>query len=273
MDSFKSLEETVLDCGNYAVERQKDIVRNYKSDGSVLTEADLYIDACLRKALRELFPEATIISEESATAPQTVNRINGLCFVIDPIDGTDVYSQGLPSWCIAVGIIDAEYQPVGAVIYAPRWGTVNGPSLLLSLFPGRRAEMNGEPLIPEPPAETARQIVISSKSHRHFNLTGFRGKYRIFGSNILHLISPVLYRHIDAAVCTSGYIWDIAAAHAILQHCGLTLEHFERKAPFTYSPETLNRNRGTGYLLAGSQQSCAVLRRELSLLSGQAQQG
>jgi len=145
---------------------------------------------------------------------------------------------------------------------------VSGPSLLLTLYPGGRLLMNGEPLVPQEPAETARQIVISSKTHRHFDLTGFLGKYRIFGSNILHLLSPVLYRNIDAAVCTSGYIWDITAAHAILQHCGLALEYYDRAEPFVYSPDNLNRSKGQGYLLAGSRQSCAMLRRELTLLSG-----
>jgi len=61
----------------------------------------------------------------------------------------------------------------------------------------------------------------------------YEGKIRIFGSSILHMLSPVLYDHIQGCVNQSCYVWDIAAAHAVLLHVGMDIEYVDG-TPFVY---------------------------------------
>ncbi|HAF85345.1 MAG TPA: inositol monophosphatase, partial [Sphaerochaeta sp.] len=105
------LAKAVEDAGLYAKERQREIHRAYKTDGSVITETDLSISKRILSVVSSLFPEANIISEETLT---TFSLEAPYTFVLDPIDGTDVYSQGLPSWAVALGVLDKDRKPVGA---------------------------------------------------------------------------------------------------------------------------------------------------------------
>lgn len=111
------LANAVEEAGLYAKKQQSKIHRSYKSDGSVITNTDLAISERILSVVSSLFPEANIISEETLTP---FDREAPYTFVLDPIDGTDVYSQGMPSWAVALGILDKKRKPVGAYISAPR---------------------------------------------------------------------------------------------------------------------------------------------------------
>ena len=113
------LENAIRDAGAYAKQMQSKVHRSYKADGSVLTEVDLEISHRILSLLQNLFPDCGIISEEETTERKEDAEYT---FVLDPIDGTDVYSQGLPTFAIGLGILDKERRPVGAMISAPRFG-------------------------------------------------------------------------------------------------------------------------------------------------------
>ena len=98
--AFEELEKTIKDCAYLAAQAQKDIRRFYKEDGSVLTQTDLRISQIVEEAVQRLFPSSTFICEESPVIRKSGEEY---IFVLDPIDGTDVYSQGLPSFAIALG--------------------------------------------------------------------------------------------------------------------------------------------------------------------------
>ena len=64
---------------------------------------------------------------------------SGFTWVIDPIDGTAPYLNGLPGWCVSIGGCDA-HGPALGVIYAP---------VLDELFVcarGQGATLNGQPM-------------------------------------------------------------------------------------------------------------------------------
>ena len=63
-DKLESLYEHTIALSRYARARQKNIKREFKSDGSVLTETDLYISKEISKMIKKLFPFANVISEE-----------------------------------------------------------------------------------------------------------------------------------------------------------------------------------------------------------------
>lgn len=223
------LAKAVEDAGLYAKEKQGEIHRSYKSDGSVITETDLAISKRILDVVGALFPEANIISEETLTefdeqAPYT--------FVLDPIDGTDVYSQGMPSWAVALGILDKDRKPVGAYISAPRWG-IGSDSLFVRLDPGSDLLINGERWTLAEDKDSPRQVTMGSSGQRLLDFSNFHGKVRIFGSSILQMLAPVIYSHVQGCVNQSCFVWDIAASHAVLLSCGMDIQYVDG-SPFVY---------------------------------------
>ncbi len=232
--ALDALALAVQEAGHYAKEQQQHIQRSYKKDGSVITETDLAISKRIISVINELFPSSNIISEEtltpfSETAPFT--------FVLDPIDGTDVYSQGLPSWAVALGILNKDRVPVGAMISAPRWG-IGEDDLFVRLDPGMKILINGQPLIIEGDKDFPHQITMGSSGQRLMDFSRYEGKIRIFGSSIIHMLSPVIYEHIQGCVNQSCYVWDVAASHAVLLSAGMLVEYVDGK-PFVYNDDFL----------------------------------
>ncbi len=223
------LAKAVEDAGLYAKEQQREIRRSYKKDGSVITETDLAISKKILSVVSSLFPEANVISEETPTA---FERDAPYTFVLDPIDGTDVYSQGLPSWAVALGILDKDRKPVGAYISAPRWG-IGEDSLFVRLDPGSGLLINGEPWALTGDKDRPRQITMGSSGQRLMDFSNFHGKIRIFGSSILHMLAPVIYSHIQGCVNQSCFVWDITASHAVLLACGMDIQYVDGSA-FVY---------------------------------------
>lgn len=236
------LEKKILQLGKWAVEKQKDLHVRYKEDKSPVTEVDLTISGEIIKTIRKLFPGCGIITEEEETgytpeAPFT--------FVLDPIDGTDVYSQGLPSFCIALGILDSSFSPVGSICYAPRFGRGTDDGLLLRLNPGEKPTINGEELMLDREKKENGpiwQLTVSSSLVKIVDFSSYSGKIRIFGSQILQILSPALFCNITASINEPCYIWDYASAHAIIKSLGMDL-YTPSLEPFTYSQDFLSRRR------------------------------
>lgn len=214
------IEEKIREAGLYARTKQKGISFELKEDGTPVTEVDLKISDMILSALSSLFPEANLISEETKTE---FKKDAPYSFVLDPIDGTDVYSQGLPSFAIALAILDKTFIPVGAMIYAPRFG-VGEDDLFLRLDPNSKPMLNGKKLRIKT-GTNINQIAMSSKGQKNIDFDNFDGKIRTFGSTILHLIAPVVFNGIDASITAPCYVWDIAASHAILLSCGFEIKY------------------------------------------------
>jgi 3'(2'), 5'-bisphosphate nucleotidase len=88
-----------------------------KSDGSPVTRADLASDAAIRHILSNHFPNWPIISEEhSADLP--LGHEDESFILVDPMDGTKEYINGLSDYAICIGLIVAK-RPVAGIILAP----------------------------------------------------------------------------------------------------------------------------------------------------------
>ena len=72
-----------------------------KSAGDPVTEADLEVD----RALREVLPRGDEgwLSEETVDRPERFDRSS--LWIVDPIDGTREFVQGIPEWCVSVGYV------------------------------------------------------------------------------------------------------------------------------------------------------------------------
>src|SRR5690242_12565255 len=77
--------------------------RSHKSDGSVVTDTDRQIDTFLFERISKLHPDANILTEE---AERPFDPQKPYTFTVDPVDGTDVFSQGMPFWAVLIGLLD-----------------------------------------------------------------------------------------------------------------------------------------------------------------------
>lgn len=260
MSEFDKLAEEIRKAGAYAKDQQKHLTSAFKQDGSIVTNADLEISHHIIKTIGELYPGAGRISEE-----EDCPRDEGaeLTFVLDPIDGTDVYSQGLPAFAVALGILDKDHRPVGAIIDAPRFG-VGEDELFITMRPGQKPLLNGRPIAPAPGKDEIRQVAMSSTTCRRFDFSTFRGKSRIFGSTILHLLSPAVFSGIQGALAFSCYIWDVLAAHAVLEGVGMRVVYSDG-SPLTYDQDLLMKKPLKGVVYAGTEKGTDYLRAHLPL--------
>lgn len=217
---FDALVEEVKSCAEFACTNQTKIHLSYKHDGSVLTETDLAVSDRLTDFFRKNAPDCNVVSEESPTenfrdnAPYT--------FVIDPIDGTDSYSQGIDTWCVSVGILDSNLRPVGAVICAPRFGVASQSTLVTSMPGSPDVYINGRRAVPYKHNTPPKQLALGSDTLKHIDISCYKGKLRSYGSSVIHLLCPVLFFNIDATLDPLCFPWDIASSHAVVLKMGLS---------------------------------------------------
>lgn len=96
------------------------VTQQHKADGSILTEADLAIDARLRGMLAEHWPEIAFLSEEMDAAEQLrlLQIPDQRLWCLDPLDGTSNFAAGIPFFGVSLALLQAGRVELG-VIYDP----------------------------------------------------------------------------------------------------------------------------------------------------------
>ena len=83
----------------------------FKTGDDPLTAADLAVDEVLRRVLP--------VDGEGWLSEETADSIDRLgkrrVWIVDPIDGTREFVQGLPEWCISIGLIDDGVAVAGGI--------------------------------------------------------------------------------------------------------------------------------------------------------------
>jgi myo-inositol-1(or 4)-monophosphatase len=106
-----------------------------KRPHDLVTDADRASEALIVRRIREAFPAAAILGEESGTHAGTSDER----FIADPLDGTTNYAHRYPLFCVSIAYERAGVVEAGAV-FAPVLG---------ELFTARRgagAARNGKPM-------------------------------------------------------------------------------------------------------------------------------
>ena len=94
-----------------------------KAVGDVVTIADQEAEAILTDGLALILPEAAIVGEEAAFAnPELVDRLgDALCWIIDPLDGTNNFARGAAPFGVMVALAQAG-ETMAGWIYDPLSG-------------------------------------------------------------------------------------------------------------------------------------------------------
>jgi len=82
-----------------------------KGPQDFVSEADRNVEAMVRARLAAAFPDDAITGEEAAATPGS----SGFTWVIDPIDGTTNFINGIPQWCVLLACVHQGRTVIGVV--------------------------------------------------------------------------------------------------------------------------------------------------------------
>lgn len=97
------------------VPRFRKTATQYKADGSEVTEADREAERAMRAVITERYPEHAILGEEFPESGPADARYR---WVLDPVDGTMLFTLGVPTFGTLIGLLDNGV-PVLGVIHFP----------------------------------------------------------------------------------------------------------------------------------------------------------
>ena len=94
-----------------------------KAADDVVTVADKETELILAEGLARILPDATIVGEEAAHAdPALLDRLGDtLCWIVDPLDGTNNFARGAPPFGVMVALAEAG-ETIAGWIYDPLSG-------------------------------------------------------------------------------------------------------------------------------------------------------
>lgn len=199
----------------------------HKSQFDVVTEVDEMSEQLIIRTIRREFPDDAFLAEESGRshivgggadgAPDPAQRL----WVIDPLDGTVNYANGIPVFCVSIGLVERG-RPVLGVVHDPLRDE------MFSAVAGGGAQLDGQP-IRHPAKEKMTDLVASLAISRRGWVQRERAirqrirVSRVMGSAALAL-AYVGNGRFDAFVQSGGLsLWDICAAGLIAAEGGATV--------------------------------------------------
>ncbi len=169
----QALADLAREAGALAQMARHSLVREIKSDGSVVTNADREVELFLRDRLARLQPGSAVWGEEFGYAEDG----SGGLWLVDPVDGTTNFSLGSPLWGVSIALYHA-----GEVLA----GTVCLPDLreTYSCVAGTGVDLNEHPLLPlEPgPIDPSSPVSVSDAPMKRHPRQPWPGKLRCGGA-------------------------------------------------------------------------------------------
>ncbi|NOW47005.1 fructose-1,6-bisphosphatase/inositol monophosphatase family enzyme [Novosphingobium sp. SG751A] len=149
-----------------------------KASDDLVTIADKESEAILAEGLARILPEAAIVGEEAAFAdPSILSRLGSdLCWIIDPLDGTNNFAHGRPPFGILVALAQGG-ETIGGWIYDVLSGR------FCHARSGEGAYLNGERLTArtsgESPAVAAISVLFADPARRAALMDHIAPHYRM----------------------------------------------------------------------------------------------
>jgi len=91
--------------------RDADLTRQSKGLQDFVSDADRAVEALISEIILAAFPDDAIVGEEGGTRHGTDEYL----WAVDPIDGTTVFLDGLPGWCVSIAVIKGDAVEIGVV--------------------------------------------------------------------------------------------------------------------------------------------------------------
>jgi myo-inositol-1(or 4)-monophosphatase len=195
---------------------------DYKSARDVVTEADHLSEALIVEAIRARYPDDAILAEETgehrAVAGEAPTSGRGRVWIVDPLDGTVNYANGIPVFCVSIGLVIDGAPSVGVIVDPTRdesfTATSDGP-----------ARLDGRPVTASDKDKLSDFVISMALSGRAATSRARRVRRQIrisrsMGSAALAL-AYVANGRFDGFIQQGGLsAWDVAAAGLIAERGG-----------------------------------------------------
>jgi myo-inositol-1(or 4)-monophosphatase len=204
-------------------ERLEDI--RAKGPRDVVTEVDHLCENLVMRAIQERYPSDAFYAEEIGEVAALDATKSGRVWIVDPLDGTINYANGIPFFCISIALV-ADGRPVVGVVYDPTRdetfaGAIDGPSL-----------RNGQPIQvgdKEKLEDLVATLAVGGRGtarKRYSALKAIRA-HRSMGSAALTLAYVACGRFDVYAQGAGLSAWDVAAAGLIAERAGARVTTLE----------------------------------------------
>jgi myo-inositol-1(or 4)-monophosphatase len=210
--------------------RQQPVLWNKLADGSrervqpeagrvhnPVTEADLAADRLLHDGLLALLPGSAWLSEESVD--DHVRLDADLVWIVDPIDGTREYVEGVPEFAISVALVSAG-SPLLAVLYNPALDD------LFTAARGLGCWRDGKPTQVTSVEDLGEATLLASRTETgrgEFSVFSERMKIRALGSTAYKLALVAGGEAQAYFTRKPRHEWDIAAGVLLCTEAGATV--------------------------------------------------
>lgn len=184
-----------------------------KSKNDPVTSADLFANARIREIIRGTFPDDGWLSEEDKDNSRRLESPR--VWVVDPIDGTKEFIEGVPQFAVSIGLVVGG-RPKVAVIYNP------AEESFYSAAAGQGAFLNGDSARVTPRRDLKGAVLLVSRSEP-------RRKFQAFADVCeLQPVGSIAYRLAKVAggdgdgtlTFRSIHEWDICAGVLMVEEAG-----------------------------------------------------
>jgi myo-inositol-1(or 4)-monophosphatase len=206
--------EVALD---YFRKRETLVIETKRDPQDVVSIADREVENLIRARFHEAYPGDGVLGEEYGLE----HGSSGFTWVVDPIDGTSPFVNGMPNWCVSIGLLHDDV-PVLGVISAPCHGE------LYAAASGMGATLNGKTLTLDP-SRNIRNAVTGIGANNYVS-PAFVGKMveslLDAGGNFVRNGSGALMLAYVAAGRLVGYYepymhaWDCMAGYCLVKEAG-----------------------------------------------------
>lgn len=210
-DELRIATEAAREAGIEVARFRREGVRYGRKDGwELVSEADIRAAEMLHEALTKAFPDTGWLSEEHTDTSERLAHER--VWVVDPIDGTREYLQGIPEYAISVGLVIAG-EPALGVVYNPATDEM------------RTAICLGATLRPPSPLPRRFEALVGRGEHQTHELPPLPAGTRTTGiGSVAYRLALLAGGRGDAVLTGYGRSeWDVAAGAALCLAAGLRM--------------------------------------------------
>ena len=180
-----------------------------------VTTADHAADSRLKEILISAKPDYGWLSEETIDSPERLTKER--VWVVDPLDGTKEFIEGVPHFVVSIGLVE-NGTPIVGVLYNPVTGET------FTAAQGEGAQLNGEPIQCATKDNVGDMVILNSRSETRRGLwepfDGTFGELRAIGSVAYKLGLTAAGKADIFASLRPKNEWDICAGNCIINEAG-----------------------------------------------------
>lgn len=184
---------------------------------NLVTEIDITIEKKLQIYLQKFFPQHAFIGEELGRIGPAQAEYT---WIVDPVDGTTNYIQGIPYTCISLALLKGR-KPIVGVVYSPTlknlyWAELNKGSF----FNGKRLKVSNTSQLEKSFGGVGwgRNKTQGAKVTQAFIMKA--RKVRVFASVALTLCEIAAGKYDFFVNSGDISLWDLAAAALVVKEAG-----------------------------------------------------